>query len=367
MGLYYYLFTLFEKDRLDFKILLSVIFVVQLLWVNLHIFFVMGIFITGVFTIKKFIDHFILKKENNFKQWAALFTITIIASLLNPYGIRGFLEPFGILKEYGYMIIENQTVFFMQERSPNFKYFHLEILSAAVLLIAAHILYKKQWRTYFIPLVILLAFTFLAFRAIRGIPIFALFFVPFAAQYFYYKDFKQHTPKLSIVTMALFILSLIPGHYYSFSKPGFGFGLLPRINASANFFKNNDLRGPIFNNYDIGGYLIYHFYGDEKVFVDNRPEAYSVDFFREVYIPMQEDETLWQQKLEEYDFNVIYFYRHDATPWAQPFLIERIKDPQWVPVFVDNYVLVMVKNIEKNQGIIKSHALPQEMFVARPS
>jgi len=55
------------------------------------------------------------------------------------------------------------------------------------------------------------------------------------------------------------------------------------------FFKENNLQGPIFNNYDIGGYLIFNLFPQEKVFVDNRPETYSSEFFQEDYIPMQED------------------------------------------------------------------------------
>jgi len=63
----------------------------------------------------------------------------------------------------------------------------------------------------------------------------------------------------------------------------FGFGLVQGNNQSAQFFIDNNIKGPLFNNYDIGGYLIYHFYPQEKVFTDNRPEAYSVSFF-EKYI-----------------------------------------------------------------------------------
>ena len=129
MGLYYYLLTLFEKKKINFKLILPVIVICQVLWVNLHLFFVMGIFIVGVFTCKKLIDKHLLKKKVNTKGWLILFAVTVITSLLNPHGIRGLLEPFGILKEYGYMIIENQTVFFMQKRASSFKYFYLEILS----------------------------------------------------------------------------------------------------------------------------------------------------------------------------------------------------------------------------------------------
>jgi len=123
--------------------------------------------------------------------------------------------------------------------------------------------------------------------------------------------------------------------------------------------------GPILNNYDIGSYLIFYLPEEEKVFVDNRPEAYSVSFFKDIYIPMQSDETVWHQIRERYQFNVIYFNRHDRTPWAQPFLIRRIKDPDWAPVYADAYTLILVRRTSENQSIIERHELSQEYFVVR--
>ena len=108
----------------------------------------------------------------------------------------------------------------------------------------------------------------------------------------------------------------------------------------------------MFNNYDIGSYLIFHLFPHIRPFVDNRPESYSVRFFKDVYVPMQEDEKIWKRVDGQYNFNAIYFYRHDITPWAQPFLIRRLKDPAWIPVFVDNYCLILLKRNNKNKEII---------------
>ena len=137
---------------------------------------------------------------------------------------------------------------------------------------------------------------------------------------------------------------------------------MPKVNASAEFFKQNGLKGPIFSNYDIGGYLIYHLEGREKVFVDNRQEAFPPDFFQKVYIPMQEDPAVWKAMSEKYGFNVIYFYRHDITPWGQSFLIDRVQDPQWAPVFVDDYVIIFARRGSIDQGIIDRFELPKSMF-----
>ena len=112
---------------------------------------------------------------------------------------------------------------------------------------------------------------------------------------------------------------------------------------SLKFFEENKLKGPIFNNYDDGGYLIYGLYPKEKVFVDNRPEAYSTEFFSEDYIAIQEVDELWQKELAEYNFNVIYFYRNDLTPWGQKFLETRAKDPKWELVYSDDFFLIFTR------------------------
>ena len=161
----------------------------------------------------------------------------------------------------------------------------------------------------------------------------------------------------------LFWLSLCFNWPYSpFYLSRFGFGLAPGVTGAADFFRRSRLSGPIFNNYDIGGYLIFYLYPKERVFVDNRPEAYPASFFREIYIAAQEKEKIWRQIEEQYRFNTIFFYRHDATPWAQPFLIRRLKDPDWVPVYVDSYSLILVRNNSQNQEVIKKFRLPQELF-----
>jgi len=75
------------------------------------------------------------------------------------------------------------------------------------------------------------------------------------------------------------------------------------------------------------------------------------------------DEKVWQQISEKYNINVIFFYRHDQIDGAQQFLYQRVQDPDWVPVYVDGFVLILVKNDDQNKEIIEKFKLPQEMFV----
>ena len=121
----------------------------------------------------------------------------------------------------------------------------------------------------------------------------------------------------------------------------------------------------MFNNYDIGGYLIYHLYPDTKVFVDNRPEAYPASFLTDVYVPMQESDAKWREIDANQHFNVIFFNWHDYTPAGQTFLITRIRDPEWAPVYVDQFALIFLRRTTENQSIISRYEIPRDRFSVR--
>ena len=363
LGVYFYLFSRFKAGRLPFK-LLFILLPLQVFWVNLHIFFIVGPFLAGVFFLEALIN-----KRSQAKQYLILLGSLMIVSLVNPYGIKGVLTPLTILNEYGYMIAENQSVIFMQRRFKSFVYLWFQIIFGLSFLSFIPLIFKKQLKKHTVEIILFVCFSLLAWRAVRGIPIFGLFFIPIVAGNVYscFDGLSRNLRKIfnyscGLIVLALLITGfLLKKAYYPF-KPFSGIGLMPGIQNSSFFFKQTGIQGPIFNNYDIGGYLIYNFFPQERVFVDNRPESYSVSFFKETYVPMQEKEELWEEMDKKYGFNVIYFYRHDFTPWAQPFLIERIKDLAWAPVFVDNYVLILLKRNAKNNRLIRAYELPPSTF-----
>lgn len=362
LGLYMYVLDLYVSKEIDFKKIAIILGISQVFWVNLHLFFIMGVFVVGVYLAVELYKQRILKKKARVRELLQLLGIVIGASIINPYGLVGLLEPLNIFKEYGYMIIENQPIFFMQKRSPSFTYFYVELLTLFFAIISIHVLTDKAPQRFFSYLIVGLAYLILSYKAIRGIPMFAMYFTPIMAFYVFDK-MKNAREKFMIPAIVLLVLSFIPNTYFSFSRPGFGLGLYEGNNRSADFLRDNNVSGPVFNNYDIGGYLIYHFYKQHPVFVDNRPEAYSVSFFKDTYEPAQAKEEVWQALDSERDFNVIYFYRHDATQWAQPFLINRIQDEAWVPVFVDDFVLMLIKNDDRNRDIIDNYRIPNNYFV----
>ena len=344
--------------------------VISLFFVNMHIYFILMPCIVGAFLFETL-------AQRDFKKSKHL-VIALIASTLalfiNPYGPKGVLYPLTIFQNYGYLVVENQSIPFLVKYgivNPNFFWWKLV---TAFMLSLGFILFIKHRKSFPVALFgIALVFAVLSFSQIRHFALYGIALMPFFLHgaYLLYKppiskeSKENHIIASTITTILLIIIILI---HFSPNLPwsrDWGFGLKSDVNSSIEFFKKENLRGPIFSNYDIGGYLIFHTYPKEKIFVDNRPEAYPAEFFEKVYKPIQENSETWKEELEKQNFNVIYFYRHDLTPWAQKFLISRIEDPDWAPVFVDNYTIIFVKRNPENAAIIKAYELPKSMFIVK--
>lgn len=365
LGIYFYLLSRFRGEKMNFKFILTLA-LLQVCWVNLHIFFFMGPLLVVIFLYDSWVNN---KNKEIIGQYLLLFLVTSAVCVISPFGIKGALVPFTIFKEYGYMIAENRSVIFLQKRFGNPIYLYFEVMFALMVVSFISIVLKRKTKKFIASFLLSLFFSVFSWRAVRGIPMFGLFFMPIVSGNFYsiiqgagmrVKKVIQYS--LRVVSIALVLLLGFLRFNQLMFKAMAGIGLLPGIQMSAYFFRQNKIEGPIFNNYDIGGYLIYNLFPQQRVFVDNRPEAYSVSFLKEVYVPAQEDEEVWKKIDGRYNFNVIYFYRHDYTPWAQPFLIRRVRDPKWAPVFVDDYVLILLKRNEKNSRLIQLYELPQSMF-----
>lgn len=369
--LLYFLLVKFRNSQLNFKKLSVAVLLLQMVWVNMHIFFFLAFIAVGAF----WLDAIIQKKTSTIKRLGGLLLGQIAVSLINPHFHKGLLSPLTIFNEYGYMVAENQPIWFMHERFGNSELFHFELFAVITICLFVLIGIRGIWKSVIPELLLCMAFFGLSVLAVRAIPMFALFFIPVAAtvisSYVDKLNFntKQTVGKALPIAGILFLIIFIPlkGTYASAQKGYEKLGLFEEINGAGTFLKRNQIQGKIFNNYDIGSYLIYHLHDREKVFVDNRPEAYSVAFFDSIYKPMQQDDAIWKEKSVEYDINLICFFRLDNTPWAQPFLIRRAQDPDWVPVFVDQVSLILVRNVAENRAVIQKYGIDRSVFKGIPN
>src|SRR3989344_4634538 len=394
MALFFWLLWHWKEkaDKSAHYIVLIFLPLLMLLWVNLHIGFIFGFLIFGAFWLQSIIKWKLTKNPGNFYFLSFVGALCVVAGLINPFFIKGLLYPLNIFREYGYRIVENQSVMFLQKLGMGnglyFGLFKILLGLAGLSFIARLIKERRKWKEFPYHEFLLLATAgFLALLATRNFPIFGLLFLPIAAA-----NIKAILPEVEheaykILPALIAIVVLIFGSFrflesYQLKRSNFGVGLMPGVERAAEFFKAQKIKGPVFNNYDIGGYLIYELSdlsapsqargispspGESNmeramVFTDNRPEAYSIDHFQKDYIPAQEDEVKWKELDSKYNFNAIFFSHRDLTPWGQAFLISKVQDEEWAPIFADQYNIIFIKKNLENVELIRKYLIPKENF-----
>lgn len=343
----------------------------ELLWANMHIYFIFGPFIIGAFFFEIMVAESGQRRREHLTQLGIVLGLSGLATLLTPYGLAGAIYPFTIFRNYGYLIAENQSIAFLERISfvnPNFLWYKIATVLGFVSSLLVFIRQKKKYPIAL--LIIATAFSVIAFLGIRSLSVYGLVLLPlliynFSALFEWWQSRIPQELRPMMVGLCLCILCISIGTHFSNRlpwNPGYGIGLLPGVLDSSNFVKTHNIRGPIFNNYDIGSYLVFTLFPTERPFVDNRPEAYPASFFNDVYIPAQQSNDVWHRVENEYHFNVIYFYHLDMTPWAQEFMIARITDPEWAPVYADAYTIIFLKRTAENQPVIAEYEIPKSAF-----
>ena len=176
---------------------------------------------------------------------------------------------------------------------------------------------------------------------------------------------KKHKPvstpqwPIYVAAAGLILGSFASLQLYSERRTRSGFGLRPGVEAAAAFLRSNEIQGPYFNDFDIGGYLILN---GHRVFVDGRPEAYPLGFFPDVYMPMLEDDALWNTWDEKLRFNAIAISMQDAYPGIERFILTRVRDGDWAPVYADDYAILFVRRTPEHAGLIARNEIPRERF-----
>jgi len=328
--------------------------VCMLVWVNVHASFALGFGLILLYTLQN-----TLTKTVPMRTMIAVMFSCLIAIIINPSGVAGALYPLSILKDPGYAVFENQSITFLSSiGASNWQFVFLKIVTG-VTAIGFGVLIKKHAVRDHLALIIMSAATLLmAWLSVRHITIAAFILVPILSLAIY-------TVRKRYVTYGLVLCVMISlfFQYKHLSSRWIVLGLEPTANDAADFVKEHDVHGPFFNNFDIGGYMIYHFFPEEKPFVYNRPESHPSDFWRNTYIPMMQDRSVWQQQLATYQFNAIMLFHGDRTQWAQTFLKDTINDPLWAAVFVDRSVIIFVRRNEESRQLIERYEIPTNRLI----
>lgn len=334
----WFLFVLVgQRDRL-----LWTLPVVQLLWVNSHIYFFMGPMMLACALLAEYFQS--REIGIRFKKLSWITLASLGALFINPFFWRGALYPLFIFSNYGYSIVENKSPFFLQDFG--YPQFTTTMLFVGMGLVAlSFALNYKNIRNNVFGLLLSFITAVFSLIMIRNYPLFALVLVPVVAKNFYEYGMRDTRARsIGFVLAALLLMfSITDNQFYAQAGLGRRFGLeVPRgAEGAIQFVRDHKLRRPMFNNFDIGSYLIWKL-PEEKVFIDGRPEAYPDNFIQDIYIKMQEDPVAWEKYSKEYNIKLIFWAYTDITPWSQTFLQRIQKDPTWEEVYRGEGVILFV-------------------------
>ncbi len=339
-ALTYFILEKFLKKSTKWVYVLPLI---SLFWINTHIYFFVGLILQAIFII-----HLGLHLRGvKLKLLSFIFVLSVVASLINPNFLQGFLYPLFVNQNYGYAIEENQTMFFLEKigfNNPNYLFAKASLIISLISLVIAFFRKRLQLKN------ILLVFfgAGLALLNVRGFPY--LFFLSMPAVLFNIGPIKK-----SAITYTILIVFIPLVIYLTFInlEHTSGLSFIKNGEGAMDFAIKNELPSSIFNNFDIGSYILYRGYPKFKPFVDGRPEAYPKEFFSDTYIPMQSDLNKFKHEETKWGIKTIIFSHTDLTPWAASFLQSISKEKDWKMVYVDDFIVIFVKADVANQKNLK--------------
>jgi hypothetical protein len=314
------IFVLYLEKRVDNFTWRDAVFslAIGVVWANLHGSFFLGPLIAGVYWLADMVKPLIWNSTRVRRHCGAIALLTLLGTLANPYGTRLHVHVFRYLidSELLQRIGEFQTFNFHAAGSAQIL---IVIAVAAVGAVAALSTGRLE---HSVLIAILLVF---GLRSARGLPLAALIALPLAngaitealrrarglAQHFrrrldaclaYSARLRTLDCGLSGIALAPFVLLLLIAIVHSegiAAVSGFPASEFPVAASAAVANLPWDAR--ILAPDKFGGYLIYRFRGERRVYFDGRSDFYGAAFMKD-YIRLIEARPGWREQVPRLKF-----------------------------------------------------------------
>ena len=322
-------------------------------WGNLHRGGVMALGLLGAATLL-----LLARAETRRKGWrvGAVVLLAALCLCANPSGIGYFTTTFSVMstRSYSQHIAEWApiSVMFLTHAGKWFS-----VLAA---IWAIEMVRRRRVDT---ESVLALAATVVAFKSLRLVPIAALMMVPACARlltlaFGVLQERASGSIRRSVWVLLVFALGLggLAARFVTaLPSSAWGSGVLDwRVPVDGVRFVQ--LHPPpgvrMWNNLNYGGYLLYALGPTTKVFIDGRNDmVYAPDFFNATQ-EATSDAALLRRQLEQYsiDFAVV-----QSSGLIERRYLGLFESPDFVPVYMDDLVTVMVRNTAASQDYLREN------------
>lgn len=358
------------KDRLKYLPLLMA------LWVNLHAGYILGIMLMVIYAGGNIAKHVMTRGADPADMRRAkalgLFTaITVAATFLNPHGPAILYFPFHLVgRQY---IMDN----ILEWLSPNF---HTDKLFEAMLLYIATVFVVSDRKPDIIEGGGALLMVHMSLYSARYIPLLAIIVMPMAAARTgellgrvvsgmdgvgiagrvasrIERISANVTPMELRFNRHVWVYAAIAGCMIVAVNGGrLGNTKLMEYTHDKKVFPvdamefavKNGITGNMFNNDGWGGYIIYRYYPEYRVFMDGRSDMYGVDFLKQ-YVKVARAKPGYRDVLEKYNVGWAIFNAD------RPLCELLVRADGWRLVYADKTANVIVRNAPEYAGIISRY------------
>ncbi len=344
---WYYILDLYQYKNKNYLYILPL---TMILWVNLHAAFILGFMLCGIYLLGNIILKFreskplkdIYKTKASYHFYLLLFLIA--ASLLNPNGIKGLLQPLTVLTDK--FLINHLSEYL----SPDFHNSNCVPFQMLLLLMIVILSFSKR-KINIIEIALAVIFTAMALYSVRNIPLYAIIIAPILVRREDSFLYEKKTGSGLFIRDCLWLIlsSLIVAGLAVNGNIRHQFDESVKPVYAVEFLKTQNLQGNMFNEYDFGTYIIYSAYPQYKVFIDGRAEMYGTDRFKDYY-RIQKIRPGWENILEKYNVNFMMI-NNDST--LSKFLLI---NNDWKLIYSDAVADIFVKNIAQNKSVIDKYS-----------
>ena len=256
--------------------------VVFLVWVNLHIQFVYGLFVVALFVGAQLVQHLLAQSKRG-AEWLSgsalpakpllvILALCALATLAGPNFYHPYLVVLAYTKaKFAYKIIRELQP--MPFRSLS-NFLVLFLAGAAFCVLG----WRKKIDLFKISL--LTISSAVAFRTVRDGWFICLPAAACIADFSFRKTYAQHRESwrgFALVTFALPLLLFFSAHFLDFNRPGLERALSSNYPVAAvNFLRQGSFSGPLYNNLNWGGFLMWYC-PELPVSIDGRNDLYGDD------------------------------------------------------------------------------------------
>jgi len=348
---------LYERSINRGKLYIVPLLLIQFLWANWHSSSVLGIFVGITFVINQYISNYLYKPQRSDVETRGIASLQMLKIYLPALVLVTLLNPNGWVAPL-FALTESKRLSILEIQPPSFAFF---IGASGLTLLLAMIGVRHFFERKSIYLAVLsFAFTIQSFQMFRFFPYLAIVSSPIQAIGIKIIADAIQTIKWRAVRVVAYIFAvaiIIIGcilNIKSDEKPLFTFGVdESKFPVSAvDFVLKENIQGHLYNEYGMGGYLVYRLTPERKVFIfpetrlngdllDRTMNTTDVGEWRRIFDEYQITYAIMNCARGLISTKGIYTIPRIILSWAD-----------WRLVFWDDIAMVFVKDIPEYKELI---------------